>query len=282
MLSTPGEIAADDPRVLAIAVVIRRELESEAAAGFPTLLRIPSTDIIKLLDYIATLPPAELDPLIASRAHLAALHFFPAPLIARAHELFRTTDPTTLRRAEAFQAPPYSYGLRYLDIRMHRAAMRDPQSAAELAKTRARLDFLPRDDLPERLVGTTPIRDIETIKAPELRKLLNQLLKGRLGFAAQKRVGGELVYDGVIDGVPLRVSIIFSNLYAQMTYGVTWSARDRGLLAQRLTYEVLWGAGTGWDYLTADNAGRSIDLLEELLHRIARLCTQVQALPEFA
>jgi hypothetical protein len=59
-----------------------------------------------------------------------------------------------------------------------------------------------------------------------------------------------------------------------------WSARERGLLAQRLTYEVLLGVGVGWDYLTEENAPRSIDLLEELLQRLARLCARVLALPE--
>lgn len=152
--------------------------------------------------------------------------------------------------------------------------MRDPQSVAELAKTRARLDFQPRDDLPERLVGATPIGEIETTKAPELRKLLSQMLTKRHGFTAGKRTGGELIYEGTIEGVPLRVSIIFSNLYAQMTYAVFWAARERGLVAQRLTYEVLWGAGGGWDYLTAENAPRSIDLLEELLRRLARFCAR--------
>jgi hypothetical protein len=275
----PSEIRPDDPRVWAIAALIRAELAEEAAAGFPILRRVPSTGAIKLLDYLETQSPAEIEELGDAQARLGALHFFPAPLIARAHEALRTTEPAILRLAAALQAPAFAFGLRYLDLRMHRAAMRDPQSVAQLAVTRAGLDFQPRDDLPERLVGTTPIRDIETTRAPALRKLLNQMLTRRQSLKAIKRPGGELVYEGAIEGVPLRVSIIFSNLYAQMSYGVGWSARGRGLLAQRLTYELLSGAGTGWDYLTEDNAPRSIDLLEELLRRLARLFERVSALP---
>jgi hypothetical protein len=278
----PAEIRADDARVLAIAALVREELAGETAAGFSTLLQVPSTGIIKLLDHLTTLSPAEIDDLIAAEARLAALHFFPGPLIATAHEQLRTTQRAILQLGAAFKSPAFAYGLRYLDLRMHRAAMRDPQSVAELAKTRARLDFEPRDDLPERLVGTTPIREIETTKAPELRKLLNQMLTKRQGLTAGKRIGGELLYEGTIEGVPLRVSIIFSNLYAQMTYGVFWSVREQGLLAQRLTYEVLWGAGGGWDYLTEENAARSIDLLEELLLRLARLCRRIADLPALA
>jgi hypothetical protein len=120
-----------------------------------------------------------------------------------------------LRLGAALQAPAFSYGLRYLDLRMHRAAMNDPQSVAQLAKTRATLDFQPRDDLPEGLVGSVSIRAIKTIRAPALRKVLNQMLNKKRGLKAAKRPGGELVYEGEIEGVPLRVSIIFSNLYAR-------------------------------------------------------------------
>jgi hypothetical protein len=162
---------------------------------------------------------------------------------------------------------------------MARAAVRDPESMAHMARTRAALDFEPRDDLPELLVGSTQLRDIQTIKAPQLRKLLNSMLLKRLGAKPQKRIGGELIYEGMIGDAALRVSIIFSNLYAQMHYGVGWSVRERGLLTQRLGYETLWGADTGWDYLTEENAARSIDLLDELLLRLARVFERILALP---
>ena len=55
--------------------------------------------------------------------------------------------------------------------------------------------------------------------------------------------------------------------------------RSRALLAQRVSYEALWGANTGWDYLTEENAARSIDLLDELLLRLVRLFERVLALP---
>src|SRR5262249_24208590 len=120
----------------------------------------------------------------------------------------------------------------------------------------------------------------QTAKAPLLRKLLDQMLTKRQPLKTSRRPGGELIYEGVIQGVPLRLSIIFSNLYAQMTYGVLWAHGERGLLAQRLTYEALWGTGGGWDYLTEENAPRSIDLLEVLLLRLVQLFARIQRLPE--
>jgi hypothetical protein len=239
------EIGLDDSRLSGIAALVRAELAEEADAGFPVLSRIPSTGIVKFLDNFATLAPADRISLLDSRARIGALQFFPAPLIAKAHEQLRTTDPAIIRVQDAMRSHAFAYGLRYQDLRMARAMLRDPESVAQMARTRAALDFEPRDDLPELLVGTTPIRDIQTVRAPQLRKLLNPMLLNRLGAKPQKRIGGELVYQGRIGEIALRVSIIFSNLYAQMHYAVTWSVRERTLLAQRLSYETLWGTSTG-------------------------------------
>ena len=282
VLGAASEVGLDDPRLAGIAGLIRADLAEEADAGFPTLSRVPNTLVVEALDYFATLGPSERNSLLDSRARLGALHFFPAPLIAKAHETLRTTDPVLLRFQDTMKSQPFSYGLRYLDLRMAKAMLRDPESRAMMAQTRAALDFEPRDDLPEALVGSTPLLEIETIRAPELRKLLNAMLAKQVGAKPQKRIGGELVYEGSIADVPLRVSIIFSNLYAQMTYGVTWSVRERGLLAQRLGYEAFWGASTGWNYLARENAARSIDLLGELLLRLARLFERILSLPELA
>src|SRR5262249_40374631 len=123
------------------------------------------------------------------------------------------------------------------------------------------------------------LHDIQTARAPLLRKLLNEMLRHRLGARPTKRPGGELVYEGRIGAIPLRVAIVFSNLYAQMAYAVHWSMRERNLITQRLTYETFWGTNTGWDYLTEENAVRSIDLLDQLLVSIAGLIERIARLP---
>jgi len=279
MVGGVPEIGLDDRRVSDIAAMVRTEFAQEVDAGFPVLSRIPSTGALKFLDNFATLAPADRIALLDTLARLGALHFFPAPLIAKAHEQLRITDPALTRFYAVMQSGDFAYGLRYCDLRMARALMNDPESRAQMARTRSTLDFQPRDDLPELLVGSTPLLDIQTAKAPLLRKLLNSMLLKRLGAKPQKRPGGELIYEGMIGDIPLRVSIIFSNRYAQLHYAVTWSARERTLLAQRLSYETLWGINLGWDYLTEENAARSIDLLDELLLRLTQLFERVRALP---
>src|SRR5207244_2443990 len=102
---TMHDIRADDGRVLAVAALLREEVAREAAAGFPTLTRIPSSGVIKLLDHLATLSEADRASLTEAQARLAALHFFPAPLIAKAHEDLRTSDPALLRLQEGLRSP---------------------------------------------------------------------------------------------------------------------------------------------------------------------------------
>jgi hypothetical protein len=46
----------------------------------------------------------------------------------------------------------------------------------------------------------------------------------------------------------------------------------------RLSYERLWDANLGWDYLTEENAARSIDLLMELIIYLADLAGRVNRL----
>jgi hypothetical protein len=102
------EIGLDDPRLADIAGLIRADLVEEADAGFPTVSRVPNTLVVKVLDHIATLGPVERAALLESRARLGASHFFPAPMIAKAHEELRTTDPALLRYQEAMKSPPFA------------------------------------------------------------------------------------------------------------------------------------------------------------------------------
>lgn len=269
-----------DPELRAgIEALVRAEFDQEAAAGFPKLRRIPSTGVTALLDYLESLSAAERGVLFDAQARLSALSFFPAPLIASAHEEIRTTEPALLRRAEILKSPPFAYGLRYVDLRMARMMLMDPVGMAHMKQTRAKPDFVPRDDCPRELVPEPDLERVVTAKAPLLRKLLNQALVPLLGVKSTKLPGGEMIYDGSLRGVPLKVGIIFSNMYGQMHYAVTAKVLERNILAQRMTYELLWGTNTGWDCLTEENAPRSTDLLVELLRILAGFVNRIASLP---
>lgn len=262
-----------------ITALVRAELDQESAAGFPKLKRIPSTGIIRFLDYWESLPAGEHDPLIEALASLGTLHFFPAPLIAKTHDELRTTNPACLRMGAAMKSPQFAYGLRYEGLRMARAILNDPQSVEMMKKMRAGLDFEPRDDRPRELVGETDILQVRTAKAPLLRKLLKASLTPLLGAKGEKKPGGEIVYEGAIGRVPLKATISFSNLYAQMYYGVTIKMPERNILAFRVSYEAFWGTNEGWNYLTEENAPRSVELLCELVRTLAGFMERIAAMP---
>src|SRR5579864_8545475 len=120
-------IALDDPRVLALAALVKPELEAEAAGHFQTLQRIPSSGVIRLLDYIDTLNGTDRAALLEAQARVSALCFLPGPLIASAYEQLRN-EPALARRETAMRSPQFSMGLRYCDLRMGRMMLNDAES----------------------------------------------------------------------------------------------------------------------------------------------------------
>jgi hypothetical protein len=66
-----------------ITALLLGDFKAEAEAGFPTVIRIPSTDAVKFLDYFATLKSAE------PSGSAAGLHL---PLFPRGDGLRGGTD----------------------------------------------------------------------------------------------------------------------------------------------------------------------------------------------
>jgi|tagenome__1003787_1003787.scaffolds.fasta_scaffold20937910_3 hypothetical protein len=77
------------------------------------------------------------------------------------------------------------------------------------------------------------------------------------GFTAVATKGAEHEY---VHSSGLPVQVDFGSRMGQLCYRVG-DVRSHGALS----YELLWGQPGGWDYLTEENAARSIDLLPELI-----------------
>lgn len=250
--------------------LIEAHLKSEARSGFPTLRRIPSTGAIRFLDYAGTLSTGERDALMHALARSAALGFSP-PLLAREDLLdLLGTDPALVAYRTVMQSLPFAMGLRYEGLRMRKATMNDPTSVAMMAQTRSTLDFAPRDDMPPELVPDPDLAHLKPAKAPLMRKLLNQTFKP---FVTEKRklAGGTTGYVCTIDGAELTVWIDFGTLGMQLLYGVSIPDESKRIFVVRYAYENLWVSGTGWDYLTEENAEPSIALIPDLVRRVVTL-----------
>lgn len=256
----------------AIAALLTSTMVAEAAAGFPRLSLCPSSDTIKFLDHMATLAAPERDALFVVLGRVRAGHFFTfVPAVNQSTRELIETDPAFRRYRAAMQSRDYAEGLRYVGLRMAKAMLNDPESRQTMARARAALPFTPRDDLPPALVPDSDFSRIQPAKAPLLRKLIDPAFKRMFATEKTKKPGGEIVHSGVFEGTPINVGIDYSARMYQIRYNLHIPDETKTIYTRNLSYEVLFGAGQGWDVLTEENAERSVALLCDLVARLVRL-----------
>ncbi len=111
-------------------------------------------------------------------------------------------------------------------------------------------------------------------KIPTLRRMVASAFARQFGAIA-KDIGSEMwTYEGQVEGTPLKVLIRYSGrmMRPQLAYEVQILHTKWPWTAKFLCYESLWGAGFGyWNYLTQENAERSVNLLCELVAYVAKL-----------
>ena len=260
-----------------VSALLKAHLTEEARAGFPMLIRIPSTGTIRSLDYAATLTAADLDSLLNAFARADAMKFFPRLATPDQMLNFANTDAALLHYRNAMQSAPFTMGLRYLDLRMMKAMLSDRMSVEMMAQTRATLDFIPRDDMPVTLVADPDPAHLKPAKAPLLRKLIDKAFKDMFAEGKQKLPGGETGYTGVFENTNITVWIDFAARGLQLRYGVSIPDATKTVFVSRLAYEDLCGGVVGWDYLTEENAEASIHLMCELVARVVRVRNALMA-----
>jgi hypothetical protein len=248
--------------------LLRAELAHEAASGFPRLRRIPQTDIIWFLDYFAGLGEVEREALLDALADSAALAFGP-PTIPILNERGTVDAPPGLASmVEARNSPAALWGTRYTDLKMMSAnpSMREPDGYHESYRALLTpLHFQPRPDL------LPDLQEMKAAKAPLVRKLVKTALTQSLGLRAEKLPGGVGKFTGRCGDCEVTVRVDFGGMLSQLGYTVTLKGAAGQLLAVQISYERLWGSGGRWDYLTEENAPRSIAFFAEQLAYLADL-----------
>jgi hypothetical protein len=261
-----------------ISALLLADFKAEGEAGFPTVRRIPSTDAVKFLDYFAALNSAEAAALLDALARGHAMQFFPPSALHREGLELRElseSNSALVQFRDATRMGQFAYGLRYQDVRHVRTALRDPVTMRYMAETRSKLDFVPRDDPPSQLMPEPDRLKVQTANAPLLRKLIDKAF-AQLFAPLKTRQHGALNYTGSIGSTELTVSVIFSNMYGQLHWWVNMPMLNPNLKAARV--QDFWGA-YAWNYLTEENAPRSIDLLCERIVYFANLRERIDALP---
>ena len=257
-----------------IAALLRADFALEADAGFPTVKRIPSTETVKFLDYFAALEPDGRGPLLDVMARLGAMQFCPSPQAYQEALDLNASNAAIVQLRTALQSGHFANSRSEMQQHL-RAVLNDPESMARMAQTRSTLDFEPRDDPPKELTPESDIRKIQPAKAPLLRKLMEKAFAQLFSRQKSKLPGGETRYAGSIGSTELTVSVDFSSRYAQLHWFVKMAMANPNLRAFRV--EDFWGS-RAWDYLTEENASRSIDLLCERIAYLVNLKERIDAL----
>ncbi len=268
-----GLIMSDLPA--RVSSLLRTELEAEAAGGFGRLQHIPYTDIIWFLDYFAALPASEQEDLLDALAGWGTIAFFPWQYGPQDVQELEERHPAFGRYRGVRNSPGYKGGYRYTEVRTLSLIPKIPQFGgfAGWIKNFSGLALQPREDL------LPDLSYLQPAKAPLLRQLLAQGNFCSLLPEKKKLGGGDWQYLGSLGQGTITVRIDFGARFTgQLVYGVTVAHPDYPIQMVRLAYERLWDANLGWDYLTEENAPRSLDFLAEQVLYLAKLAERLNGL----
>jgi hypothetical protein len=241
---------------------LRAEFVAEQRAGFPRLRRVPDTHVIRFLDHFASLDASKQAELAAILSDWSSYKFVQIPLPTSTYEQFT--------RATAF--PGRTDGLRYTGVTLL-AGLAQGASHGGLDGwcEMRRITGLALQP-PETLLRDRA--DLVPVKTPTLRNLVKSAFAKLFAPQAQEIGDGYWRYEGTLAGSSLRVLIRFAGKMGrpQLRYEVEARGKGRVIAAPNFCFESVLGAGFGtWDYLTQENAARSVELLCELVEYVARL-----------
>jgi len=265
------------PDLAKATALLRSHHAEEAAANFPRVRRVPNSYAVRMLDYYDSLASTGREAFLDALARQSALCFVHPRIVMQRFSDFQS-DPALRAFAEANNSARFSMGMRYWGLPLLKPMLTDPMSIEMRQKTRATLDFVPRDDMPPELLPNFDVNALVTAKAPLLRKLIDPSFKKLFAPVKTKLPGGDYKYEGTLEGAPVKISLGFPGRGIQMRYEISITGDPDGVFVFNLPWERLWGVAGHWDFLTEQNAPPSIDLLGELITGVVRLRNQIAAL----
>lgn len=241
---------------------LRDEFEAEQASGFLRLKRVPDTKVIRFLDHFDSLESPQQSSLVEILVDWSSHKFLATPPPNPAYEQF--TKATTF--------PGAGRGFRYSGVNLL-AGLAKEMEHGEL------IEFFRKQNLTDlALVPAEGLArnhtDLIPIKPTALRRRVNAALD-KLFSPQVTDIGSETWrYEGKLEGSDLKLYIQYSGRKGrpQLSYNAEVRSLERVIAPPGLCFESVLGVGFGhWDYLTVENAERSVELLAELVAWIARL-----------
>jgi hypothetical protein len=227
----------------AAARITRELVETEVAAGFPRLGRVPSSTVRHFLDYYGELSAADAATVRAALAERGALALQPA----RGSGLSAELAPAYERWTNAKIAAGFERSGRYQPLRFAKNIV-GAGFAGEL-----KLDAETARGLLETKAAT----------ATQLRKLIKPVFSDRFGLVGRNERGGNWSYER--GDRSLKVRIDFGGRSDQLRYSVTATDSTSGGRVAMATYEGLLGLFGGWDWIVEEEAASAVDLLADLV-----------------
>jgi hypothetical protein len=232
---------------------LRAEFDGEWQTDFARLRRIPSTYILKFLDYFAGQPLDEQSALAEDLARNALCVFFPGQV----HLLHPYTSGKAAYRRYV-DTMPLIWDWKYMGTRLLRSFLAEDN--------RSQIYSLP-DEVRRQAEAIVPT------SASAIRRVVRARFAQLFGTTAINLGGGNWRYEGHFQDIALRVEIDYGGRSDQLRYWVSAFSPIRQITLNRLSFEAMMGfpTQTSWDNLEQGNLYPSIALLGELVTYCAEL-----------
>ena len=238
---------------------LRGEFDAEARTGFARLRRVPDTQVRHFLDYYESLNAAEQDALADASTLRGAIGLWGERLSAY-QETLQTNHAWEKWIHESLTGrgrdPHFNDSVRMLRMSVAQAKME-------------RASGIPSSMSPEL---EEYAESIQTVTAPQLRKLVREVLESVLGAKPVKTGGGNWNYEGATAGSQVMVSIDYGGRLDQLRYQIAVQPLESAIGFKRTGFEMAFGVGFGrWDFIHLENVSDSMALLGELVTYMAEL-----------
>lgn len=241
---------------------LQTEFAIEQRAGFPVLKRVPDTQVIRFLDHFDGLDQPAQSALTAILFEWSSFLFMDVP----------PPNPMWKQFQQATAFPERRGGRRYTGVKLLAGLAKDNShnGLAECFRTMG-IEGLALEP-PLCLVDDTDA--LVPIGIPSLRRKVNAAFSRLFAPKLTDLSSETWRYEGALDGCQIRVDIRYSGRMGrpQLAYDVQVRGKGRQIVSPYLCFESVFGVGFGnWDYLTKENADRSVELLSEFVNWFARL-----------
>lgn len=240
---------------------LKAEFRAEQKSDFTVLRQVPDTRVIRFLDHYTSLDSAAQAALLEILVDWSSYGLIEPP-----------PNPVWQQYSNAVTLPGIGTGVRYTGVNLLAGLMKD-------ASHNGLEDFYRKQGvtglamiLPKELISDLSM--IIPVRIPTLRRMVKSAFT-RLFSAEISDLGSEILrYEGELNECRIRVQIRYSARMGrpQLEYGTEVHGKGRSIRTPSLCFESLLGVGFGrWDYITEENAERSVQLLAELVQWVARL-----------